>query len=167
MPRFKSNIFHYNSPQLKLFLQNFRALGFSPRPSCLRQLGALPLDPQLLMARVFAPQTPKIAPPIANFWIRAWFGPCLGKIDKISGLIQACLCFSFRCYKSVIESNFATLNDDFDAHQYDSCTNIMIALPYHLSSFSSFMLTVNEQLTRTNLTFGRFRACSSRSVCNE
>ena len=68
MPRFKSIIFYYNSPKIKLFLQKnakfWSAGGSSPTPSCLRRLGAPPPDPQ-------------DSPPIANFWLRAWILVCL------------------------------------------------------------------------------------------
>ena len=91
----KALFFDQNSPKMKLFLkkiQNFRSAGGSvPRPPCLRQLGALPPNPQPLAAGGFAPrpplasggwglrpQTPKQPPPIANFWLSAWiqFGIC-------------------------------------------------------------------------------------------
>ena len=74
---------------MKLFLQKnakfSSAGGSAPRPPCLRRLGALPPNPQPPAAGGFAPrpplasggwglrpQTPQIAPPIANFWLRAW-----------------------------------------------------------------------------------------------
>ena len=59
--------------------------GSAPRSPCLRRLGALPPNPQPSAAGGFAPrpplvsggwgirpQTPKTAPPIANFWLRDW-----------------------------------------------------------------------------------------------
>ena len=74
---------------MKLLLQKnakfFSAGGSAPRPPCLRRLGALPPNPQPLAAGGFAArpqlasggwrlrlQTPQTAPPIANFWLRAW-----------------------------------------------------------------------------------------------
>ena len=74
---------------MKLFLQKnakfSSAGGSAPRPPCLRRLGALPPNPQPPAAGGFAPrpplasggwglrpQTPQTAPPIANFWLRAW-----------------------------------------------------------------------------------------------
>ena len=76
---------------MKLFLQKnakfSSAGGSAPTPPCLRRLGALPPNPQPPAAGGFAPrpplasggwglcpQTPKTAPPIANFWLRAWLG---------------------------------------------------------------------------------------------
>ena len=62
--------------------------GSAPRPPCLGRLGALPPNPQPPAAGDEAskpplasggwglsPQTPKTAPPIANFWLRACFKP--------------------------------------------------------------------------------------------
>ena len=89
MPRFKSNIFYYNSPKIKLFLQKnakfSSAGGPTPRPPYLRRVGALLPKPQPLAAGGIAPKPPlasggwglpsdpKIAPPpIANFWLRTW-----------------------------------------------------------------------------------------------
>ena len=74
---------------MKLFLQKnakfSSAGGSAPRPPCLWRLGALPPNPQPPAAAGFAPrpllasggwgllpQTPQTAPPIANFWLRAW-----------------------------------------------------------------------------------------------
>ena len=77
MPRFKSNIFYYNSPKIKLFckkLQNFLALGAplpDPRTSggwglCFqnpnfRRLGASPPDPHWPPAAEGSPPDRKIA----------------------------------------------------------------------------------------------------------
>ena len=77
---------------MKLFLQknaNFSSTGGSSRrPPCLRRLGVLPPNPQPPAAGGFAPrpplasggwglrpQTPQTAPPIVNFWLRAWLQP--------------------------------------------------------------------------------------------
>ena len=64
MLRFKNIIFYHNSPKIKLYLQkkmqNFRALV------------ALSPDPRASGGWGLRPQTPKLAPPIANFRLRAW-----------------------------------------------------------------------------------------------
>ena len=64
MPRhvLKSIIFYENSPKLSYFCekkQNFRALGASPP------------EPRASGGWGLCPQTPNIAPLIANFWLRA------------------------------------------------------------------------------------------------
>ena len=82
MPCFKSNIFYYNNPKIKLFLQKnakfSSAGGSAPRPPYLRRVGALLPKPQSLAAGGIAPRPPlasgglrappKIASPIANFF---------------------------------------------------------------------------------------------------
>ena len=86
-PRFKSIIFNQNSPKMKLFLQKnakfLSAGGSVPLPPCLRQLRALPPNPQPPAAGGFAPRPPwppaaggtapkpPKQPSIVNFWRRA------------------------------------------------------------------------------------------------
>ena len=67
---------------MKLFLQKnakfLSAGGSAPRSPNLRRLGALPPKPPasggwgLRPQTPIGPQTPQTAPPIANFWLRAW-----------------------------------------------------------------------------------------------
>ena len=75
MPRFKCNIFYYNCPKIKLFLQKnakfSSAGGSAPRPPYLRCVGPLVPNPQPLAAGASltdphwppaaegSPQTPK------------------------------------------------------------------------------------------------------------
>ena len=58
----KSLFFNQNSPKMKLFLQKnakFLSVGGStPKPPCLRRLGALPPNPQPPAAGCFAPRPP-------------------------------------------------------------------------------------------------------------
>ena len=86
MPRFESIIFYQKSAKIQLFLPKnakfWSAQGSTPRPLCLRWLGALSPYPQFPAAGGFTPdaQWPSAAggsdprnPSIANFWLRAWF----------------------------------------------------------------------------------------------
>ena len=74
---------------MKLFLQKnakfSSAGGYASTPPCLLRLGALAPNPQPPVVGGFAsrpplasggwglrPQKPNTAPPIANFWLRAW-----------------------------------------------------------------------------------------------
>ena len=57
-------------------MQNFRALGaLPPDPRASGGWGLCPQTPSLPLASGgwgLRPQTPQTAPPIANFWLRAW-----------------------------------------------------------------------------------------------
>ena len=69
MPRFKKLFFNQNSPKMKLFLQkNAKFSSTLPPNQQPPAAGGFPLASGSWGPR---PQTPKTAPPIANFWLRA------------------------------------------------------------------------------------------------
>ena len=56
-------------------MQNFLALGAPPQtlvPPAAAAGGLAPKPPLASGGWGLSPQTPKTAPPIANFWLRAW-----------------------------------------------------------------------------------------------
>ena len=94
---------------MKIFLQKIAkfssAGGSAPTPPCLRRLGALPPNPQPPAAGGEAsrpplasggwgrsPQTPETAPPIANFWLRAWL---LLSYTSLMGVTGICYLLEF------------------------------------------------------------------------
>ena len=87
IPRFKSNIFHQNSPKIKLFLQKnakFSSVGISaPSPPA---SGGWGLSSWTFDGfRRLRSQTPKTAYPIENFWLQT-FKRGLNLISKLRGL---------------------------------------------------------------------------------
>ena len=119
MPRFKSNIFYYNSPKIKLFLRKNTKYsstgGSAPRPPCLRRVGLCPQTPSLWRLEASPPDyhwlsaaegsapRPQYSPPIANFWLRAWLWLLLHHFNVFgynSTSIVMLVCFY--CYLSSV-----------------------------------------------------------------
>ena len=119
MPRFKSNIFYYNSPKIKLFLQkmqNFRALGapppdpvplagggFAQKPQNSGSLGHRSQTP-ICLRRLRASPTPQNSPPHCKLLARHLVIYCSiilmfwGIIVQVSQYIVMFVCFY--CYLS-------------------------------------------------------------------
>ena len=81
MPGFKSIIFYFNSPKIKLFLRKKAKFSSTPPPDpCVSGgWGLRPQTPNGLWQPGAKPPDPQHSYPIANFWLRAYLYLILAK----------------------------------------------------------------------------------------